>query len=254
MKQAWMKTLALGTCAWLLSATAMAFQGPHRVIDWALMLDLSEQQEQQLSDIENQYRKRIDALYEQAGPGAWGKVASDEEVLKQRQQLRAVQAEQRAAMIAVLTTEQRQKGAEAVRRFHIKMTRGLIQRMTANLTLTEAQKKALDDGVLRVTADHEWPLDHEQNEIARARMEALLSENLTPEQLKQVQDERAEQMKRWPRLPKDMEGPGGMPPMLPPPPEFGGPRGDMPSCPDNGPGCDDGPHGPDDGNFPDAGR
>lgn len=236
MKQAWMKKLALGSCAWLLSALALGFQGQHRVIDWALMLDLSEQQEQQLSDIENHYRQQVDALYEQSAPG-WGKVGSDDQLLQQRQALRALQVEQRAAMIAVLTDDQRKKGAEAVRRFHIKMTRGLIRRMTEGLDLTDAQRKALDDGVLAITADHEWPLDHAQNETARVRMETLLAEHLTPAQLQQVQAERAEQMKRWPRPPKDMDGPGML---MPPPPGFG-PPDDLPNCEDAGSGrCDDG--------------
>lgn len=211
MKNTWTKSIFLAGCGVLLSSAALAFQGSNRVIDWALMLDLSEAQEQRINSIEADYQKRFEALNQKLVPG-WGKAADDTDLLHQRQEKRDLSAAMRKDMAAVLNDEQRQKAADAVRRFHEKMTRGLVQRMTSKLVLTDPQKKALNDGIVRITRDYDWPLDHQQNETARVRLEALLSETLTDGQLQQVKDERARLMKRWPK-PRDFDGFDERPPL-----------------------------------------
>lgn len=204
MKNTWTKSIFLAGCGVLLSSAALAFQGANRVIDWALMLDLSEAQEQRINSIEADYQKRFEALNEKSVPG-WGEAVDDADLLRQRQEKRNLSAAMRKDMDSVLNDEQRKKAAEIVRRFHEKMTRGLVQRMTVKLVLTDAQKKALSDGVVRISRDYGWPLDHQQNETARVRLETLLTETLTAQQLQQVKDERARLMSRWPK-PRDFDG------------------------------------------------
>lgn len=202
----------------MIAAASTAFDGPQRVVDWADKLQLSAEQEKRIDDIQAGYQRRFEELRETNSP-AWGKPQDDSVWLQERQQVRDMGRQMRADMQAVLTTEQRQKAVQLVRAFHVKMTTNLIQRMTRTLKLTEDQKQQFADGVLRITSDHDWPVDHEQHETARIRMETLMAEVLTPEQLEEVKASRREQLKRWPK-PRGIEGwEGRMAPSLLLPPE-----------------------------------
>jgi hypothetical protein len=201
-----------------------AFEGPHRVMDWSELLDLSSKQQAEIARIETGFRQHFQQLRDESIP-RWGQGFDEQQWLKQRAQERELEVGMRKQLQQVLTEAQRLQADTIVQRFHRKATAEMLERMVQELALSPAQWQRLEHSQAAITADFDWPMDHSQMEAARIGIEKLLSNVLTPEQLAEVQQQqrRREKRKRWPKPEDFRDGPGKggarLPWNLPSPPE-----------------------------------
>jgi hypothetical protein len=181
-----------------IGVVANAFEGSHRVMDWAQLLDLSSQQQADIKGIEASFLQHFQQLRDDAIP-RWGQGFDEQRWLEQRARERELEAGIRQQLRQVLNESQRLKADTIVQRFHTKAAAGMLERITQKLDLTADQRHRLKKAQASIAADFHWPIDHRQMELTRIGVEKLLSEYLTPEQLEVAQQRRQNNNKRWPK-------------------------------------------------------
>ena len=179
--------------------SAMAFGGGHRVMNWSDLLELTDQQQQQIKNIESDYQQRFQKLRDTHGPD-WGESFDEQQWLQERLAARDLFASMRIELQSALTSEQREKADGIVREFHSRATRDIIRRMSRGVELTEEQQADLDVLTKQVIEQFSWPVDHSQIEAGRVGIERVLGEVLTAEQLEVVQQREREERRSWPQL------------------------------------------------------
>ncbi len=183
----------------LLSGAAQALEGSRRVMNWADLLGLDTAQQEQIKNIEKAYQSRFSDIRENLGP-SWGEHFDEQQWLQERLAARDLFAAMRIELQSVLTSEQRQRADDIVRKFHSRATRGILARMARGIDLTENQLADMDILANQVIGQFSWPVDHSQIEAGRVGIERIFSEVLTPAQLMELQQRERDDKRSWPTL------------------------------------------------------
>lgn len=170
--------LALGMTA------AQAADNNSRDIDWAVELQLSAEQQQKISAIEEDYRDKRKQLMREACE-------------QQAMQLRELQHNMRTEVRAQLSAEQAQKSDEVVRKQHSHMQLRHGREVAKKLKLPDEQRERLLADVASMQEDYRWPLDIDQREQARASFDLVLARHLSAEQRKRWLALKNNQKHKW---------------------------------------------------------
>lgn len=180
------------------SMQAWAFQGPHRVIDWMERLDLSDEQEIKLERIDAKYLSQFQVIRSELRPG-WGEPADPERALAARKKLKSLAEQIRHQKRQILSAQQLDEADKLVRKFHRKMVKKYIGKLTGGVDISSEQNARIDAGIRDLAGEFDWPLIHQQADMARVAAERLLGTVLNEGQLKSIKEEQARLMNRWAR-------------------------------------------------------
>ncbi|MDF1764269.1 MAG: hypothetical protein P1U57_12745 [Oleibacter sp.] len=170
----------------VLLTTTQAWAGDQntRRVAWDDSLNLSEQQEEQIEEIENRYRNNFRDLM--SSDDRNGLMKKKHELHQQmRDEIHSVLNEEQKAV----ALQQMQDRREQVQQKHVKK----LQRM---LDLSDEQSQALQAQLLE-RSPAAWPMDKEQMEGDRKHFKQVMQAVLNEDQLQRWQSMHEENKKKW---------------------------------------------------------
>lgn len=162
----------------LLILSAQADDERYRKMNWEESLQLSEEQQQNIRRIEDEFRRQIQQM-DEASPQQ-----RKDEFERMREEIRSV-----------LTQEQRELARKQMEDQQRKLQLRNLSLLARALDLEPAQKQELKETILAQQAT--WPMDKEQWDNFREAYDKRLHEVLTQEQMTQLEDMRERQRQKW---------------------------------------------------------
>lgn len=167
------------------TAQAWGFEERHGKMDWEGTLNLTEEQEEQIDEIEDRYRKSFRELK-----------ASEMEKSESKDKRQALYLQMREEMRNVLTADQQKVAAEQVNKRHEERRSRHLDRLSEDLGLSDEQRKELEERLSQRSAAP-WPVDKEQRDADRKHFDKSLNAILTDEQKAQWQEMREKHREKW---------------------------------------------------------
>ena len=173
----------------LLSLTNLACANPYsnNELDWAKVLQLSSEQQQQIKIIENDYRTQHKNLKS-------GDCLLKDESLAKASKLKQLMHQD---IHNILTHTQKQQAAELIQTQHRQMQLRRAREMARELNMDSTQRLLFLNDIDDIQFDYQWPFNVEQRERARALFEQVLEQHLNAEQHQQWQDMPDKLPKNW---------------------------------------------------------
>jgi len=191
MKSGVVSWLGAGLAAMLMVAQVWAFDGRYREIDWNTQLGLSEEQAQQIREIEKKYHNQIRELVPEGSD--W----KEKKWQGQRNEADKLMSGMGEEMRSVLTAEQLEQAAELMHDQHSKMRIRMARQLALELEMPIEQEHQLLTEVKSMHDNYQWPMDKKQLDEDRNQFEQVLHSVLSEEQLQTLDERRKEAMKRW---------------------------------------------------------
>lgn len=156
------------------SVNAQALTIKNHSIDWISTLGLNKEQQQQISQLEQSFRKKHQTLHDQ------------KESCISKEHFEAVAHSLReqffTAMQQVLTIEQRQLANQITRQQHRKMQARHAYHLAQELSLSTEQEQALVEVVRMMNFQYQWPINILQRQQSQQELENSMQYLLTDEQ------------------------------------------------------------------------
>src|SRR5690554_5205474 len=169
------------------SSLSIASPYSNNEFDWAKTLMLSTKQQQQIKEIENEYRSKHkdvqvrDCLFK------------DDSVVASAHLKQLMHQD----IHNILTPTQKKQASEVIQTQHRQMQLRHARELAYQLKMDNTQRSSFLNAIEDVQYNYQWPLNIKQRELARSLFVQLLEQHLDPEQLHHWQNLSQERPHKW---------------------------------------------------------
>lgn len=175
----------------LLSFTHLSNANPYtnNEFDWAKALSLSAEQQQQIKEVESNYRTQHQGLK------SHNCLAEDENMAATNHLKQMMHQD----IHNILTAKQKQQASEIIQSQHRQMQLRHAREIAHQLNMDSAQRLSFLNAIEDVQYNYQWPLNVKQRELARTLFEQIVTQHLNIEQLAQWQKKSDQRQSKWHR-------------------------------------------------------
>lgn len=171
----------------LASNLSIANHYSNNELDWAKTLRLTPEQQQQIKEIENNYRIQHKSL---KTPDC----ISKDESLATTTHLKQLMHQD---IHNILTATQKQLASEVIQAQHRQMQLRHAREIAHQLNMDNTQRLSFLNAIEDVQYNYQWPLNVKQRELARTLFEQVLTQHLNADQLTQWQTKSDQRPNKW---------------------------------------------------------